>query len=212
MARSGEGLATDQQEFSVGRGGLKIPTIEWRDGYGTSNVFDLFRNFWALNSDRPSHNFYDGYGRFMSNTLSGGKMKVVPAEDSKPTLIIRGDFHNQMRDQQEETPSGLFDHRTVQVWHGIETHAILTMPDTTADDFTELASITSDDSRHSSSTDLRVAGVEVYKKSQSEYMDPLRDGLGNLPDDWPEITTRMVDEDYEARTRAALEQIVGLLT
>jgi L-ascorbate metabolism protein UlaG (beta-lactamase superfamily) len=79
-----EALGTDQPEFTIGREGLKIPTITEapRDGFAVGH---FFRSFWELNEkpvDLVQWSERQPYEREL----------VVPAARLRPLVIINGHY------------------------------------------------------------------------------------------------------------------------
>lgn len=190
MATTASEVGIEQAEFTTGRGGLLLPDIEWRSGYGSVSVVDFFRRFWVANSDKPESHYYDAYGRFVVSSLdTPGHEVVLPAEGDKPLVVVRSSF----------TPKIIKMHQVnlsaVSPNEGTEKHQVL-VPPSAPGPFTVYAEV----------TDTR----DVLFEGQWQYVRTDTPELADMPDD--ENRWKAAEALHEKRLQGALTSIVELLS
>lgn len=154
MSATGEATTTDQQEFTVGRGNLKVPTIQWNEHFHTmANAGNFFSRLWHLN------------GKFR-------EMVILPEED-KPLLILR---ESQNPRFQEVRQIG----RTILTGFD-QSIQILTLPDQNGQPLEELAGYREDiHEEHLYLHGDRLDHVTYMTKSQQAFDDDVRQALGEI--------------------------------
>ncbi|HEY1645077.1 MAG TPA: hypothetical protein VGF75_01690 [Candidatus Saccharimonadales bacterium] len=166
MSTTAETSRTEHQEFTIGRGGLKVPTDQWNMGFRTlSNAETFFSRLWHLN------------GEF--------KEKVFLPEKDKPLLIL---------ERQQTLRTEYVRQIGQSVIAGTDSSIrILTTPDQDGDPFKELASFRDTEYGeqlylHGERIDVSGRAYDVFDESrtqafadmESQFDRDVRQALGEI--------------------------------
>jgi hypothetical protein len=191
-----------EQSFTIGRSGLKVPLVEWRDGYGTNNIATFLQELWVANSNVSLR---DVYGRFDRERL-GSKELVLPANDKDPLMVLRASY-----EPYRITPKGLGI--TALSNSGVEKYQILKAPET-IDSFQEAYAIEyRDRAPHDDYLNVISGGWKLSKGGKAFYLPILRyaDLIDGFSDMNPGEQNQAIDQRYQDQVHEVFDEIVTLL-